>query len=94
MNHRGEVPELVERAGFENQCTRKGTEGSNPSLSAIPAPRIGGLESLLEAVTRKGLPTGAEQQGERRAPPHRRPTHRKVGNEVFEEGVSARRERL
>jgi hypothetical protein len=25
---------VVDRDGLENRCTRKGTEGSNPSLSA------------------------------------------------------------
>ena len=33
---------MVERAGFENRCTRKGTQGSNPCLSAIkPASEAG-----------------------------------------------------
>ncbi len=27
---------MVERGGLENRCARKGTEGSNPSLSAMP----------------------------------------------------------
>ena len=27
---------MVERGGLENRCARKRTEGSNPSLSAIP----------------------------------------------------------
>ena len=27
---------VVERGGLENRCGRKSTEGSNPSLSAIP----------------------------------------------------------
>ena len=27
---------MVERGGLENRCGRKSTEGSNPSLSAIP----------------------------------------------------------
>ncbi len=26
---------VVERAGFENRCPRKGTQGSNPCLSAL-----------------------------------------------------------
>ena len=26
---------MVDRDGFENRCTRKGTQGSNPCLSAI-----------------------------------------------------------
>ena len=29
---------VVERGGLENRCGRKSTEGSNPSLSAIPPP--------------------------------------------------------
>ena len=28
---------MVDRGGLENRCTRLGTEGSNPSLSAINA---------------------------------------------------------
>lgn len=29
---------VVDRGGLENRCTRKGTEGSNPSLSATKLP--------------------------------------------------------
>ena len=28
---------MVETGGLENRCARKGTGGSNPSLSAIPS---------------------------------------------------------
>ena len=31
---------MVERGGLENRCALTSTQGSNPSLSAIPVPRL------------------------------------------------------
>ena len=39
---------MVERDGLENRCTRKGTVGSNPTLSAI----VPALASFVVAVLR------------------------------------------
>ena len=44
---------MVERGGLENRCTRKRTEGSNPSLSATifqTSLDFTGLQLLLSAM--------------------------------------------
>ncbi len=42
---------VVERAGFENQCTRKGTQGSNPCPSAANARSA--TDQLIELRSQK-----------------------------------------
>ena len=38
---------MAESGGLENRCTRKGTVGSNPTLSAIPFPaEVEGFQSF------------------------------------------------
>ena len=45
---------VADRAGLENRCGRKITEGSNPSLSALPRKELRQIWKPAEA-TQKGL---------------------------------------
>ena len=51
------VAQLVEEADFENRCTRKRTQGSNPCLSAISSPLRVMSPRALETASRP-LPAG------------------------------------